>query len=511
MESSGSTEEAVSTTDGHPSPQAVLNKARDLYKSNRTKEAYDQSVQQRGLDAVEADIAATMTDICNLIASASASDPQLCISAIGLLPRLLLIEHMAGTIEEKAIDAGLVPVLVEQLSGCDKVQKPAALALSRLARHHSDLVVDAGAVPPLVQLVSSADDNVRGAAIAALCIITTESSTCRDAVLAAGVLQPLLKAMRESSNVAVLTGSAYLLCYLWSVSENSPHPVPLAELVPFLPVLVGLIAAPQQDDNVLQCARGALQQFVIQFNEQGTDADLDALVECGAVASIKPLLQMAEPKIKAVACAIVQFLALGSTAHVQTLIDGGLVPLLVDLVASGDSDADLKKRAAANIGSIVVRGSQQQIDYVVECGGIRPICDLLNGAEDDGEVLESILSALDDVLSVGRQKQANEGLPDNPYCTLLEQAGGVDKVAALQTHNDMGSQFRRCGFCSSISGLVWMRSVCRPSISSMWCRPPRWRQTWERMMIATMAMAMGRAMTRRERWRAAVRSRRDRS
>ncbi|CEM14166.1 unnamed protein product [Vitrella brassicaformis CCMP3155] len=319
--SAGSTADAASTPAEHPSQhpslQAGLAKAGKLFDAIGTQGAYDQSVQQRGSEALETEIIAVMTDICDLIASAS--DPQLRIGAIAELLQLLLIEHMAVTIEQKAIDAGVAPVLVEQLSGCEAVEKPATWALCMLARHQAGAaaVANAGAIPPLVQLVSSPDDVMRVAAIEALCVATVNSSTRRDAVLAAGILEPLLKVMRESSNVDVLTGGAYLLCYLLSVSENSPHPVPLAELVPFLPVLVGLIAAPQQDDNVLQCARGALQQF--------------------------------------------------SPEHL----------------------------------------------------GIK-------------------LSLLNSILDAGRQKQANEGLPNNPYYTQVAQAGGVDKVADLQTHNHMG-------------------------------------------------------------------------
>jgi len=248
--------ESAGSAPSHPSPQAVLAKARDLYKSIGTQEAYDHAVQQRGLEALEADITAVISDICHLIASAS--EPQVRTDVVRQLVQLLSIKRLDGTIEQKAIDAGVLPALVEQLSGCEEVQRQAALALGELAITHGDLVVDAGAVPPLVQLVSSADDNVRGAAIAALCIITTESSTCRDAVLAAGVLQPLLKAMREGSVIRVPHLSGRLLWNLLSGSKKSPLPVPLAELAPFLPVLVGLITAPEQDDRVLKWAHGAL-------------------------------------------------------------------------------------------------------------------------------------------------------------------------------------------------------------------------------------------------------------
>ncbi|CEM29748.1 unnamed protein product [Vitrella brassicaformis CCMP3155] len=66
--------ESTDSAAGHPSPQAVLTKTRKLYNAVQTKEAYDQAIPQRGLEAVEADITAVMADLCHLIASAS--DPQ---------------------------------------------------------------------------------------------------------------------------------------------------------------------------------------------------------------------------------------------------------------------------------------------------------------------------------------------------------------------------------------------------------------------------------------------------
>ncbi|CEM10029.1 unnamed protein product [Vitrella brassicaformis CCMP3155] len=365
---------------------------------------------------------------------ASASDPQVRTEAVRQLAGLLFIEHIEG-IGQKTVDIGVVPLLVEQLSECEDLQAAAGQALSVLAIQNGDAVVNAGAVPPLVQLLSSPDDDVHGRGIATLCNVTAGSAARRDVVVAAGILEPLLKVMRESSNAAMLTVSAHLLRNLWIVSENAPLPAPLAEFAPFLPLLINLIAAPQQDECVLEPARVALADFAGWCAEKdGTVADRDALVECGAVTSIKTLLEMADDDFTVMGCLIVQFIGEGSTAHFQAIIDADLVPLLVDLAAGEETDPDLKEIAVKIIGNIVRGGLQRQVEHVVECGGIQPLCYLLDGENDNR--LTAMLWLLDKILRAGRQKQ--EGLPDTPYCTLIEQAGGVDKMAALQTHNDMG-------------------------------------------------------------------------
>ncbi|CEM14169.1 unnamed protein product [Vitrella brassicaformis CCMP3155] len=416
-----------STPGGHPSPQAVLDNARKLFDAIGTQGPYDHTVQQRGLEALEADIAAVMTDICHLIASAS--DPQLRTDVIRQLVRLLSIEHMNGNaIDEKAFSAGVVPVLVEQLrfsltkGPAEEVEGlVAALALGMLGARHATAFVDAGAIPPLVQLVSSPNDYVRLGAVGALKKVTEGSVARRDAVLAAGILQPLLVTIRESTMTDVVAMGVQLVATLWSVQ---PRP-PLADLAPFVPELVRLFSAPQQDECVKVKARGALAYVgVLCIEAYGTDADRDALVGCGAVASIKTLLEAADPRMKDIAC-------LTATAAV----DGGLVPLLVHAAASEEAHVRYNETAAMAIANVLAQGSQQQVEYVVECGGIQPLCDLID--VDNNRNLFIGVMLLKIILSSGREKQANEGLPDNPYCMLVEQAGGVDKIATLQAHTNM--------------------------------------------------------------------------
>jgi len=248
--------ESASSTGGQPSPQSALATAGKLFDAIHTQETYDQRVRQRGLEALEADIASVLTDIRNLMASAS--DRQLRLRALRRLVRLLSIKHMQGAMGQRAVDVGMVPVLVELLGGCEEVQKLAAYSLNLLAIHHAKAVADAGAVPRLVQAVASLHDDVRGPAICALESIADTSMDRIDAVLAVGILEPLLKAMNESSSIQVLAMGGELLGKLWS---GLPLPVPLGESGRFLPVLVSLLSAPEQNELVRRSARGALRHF----------------------------------------------------------------------------------------------------------------------------------------------------------------------------------------------------------------------------------------------------------
>ncbi|CEM25909.1 unnamed protein product [Vitrella brassicaformis CCMP3155] len=243
------------------------------------------------------------------------------------LLRLLSINHMASTMEQKAVDVVVVPVLVEQLSGREELES----------------------------LVSSPDDDVRTEAIEALCNVTKGSVTGRDAVVAAaGVLEPLLKAMRESSSIKVLARGVQLLFTLWSVRPPLP---PLAKLAPFVPILASFTSATDEGDRVR--VMGVPMPTVICW-------------------SSVPPWQSAEPQMRLTGCLTMAFVTGGSPAHLQAVIDPDLFPLLVDAAVS----AELSGTAARTIGRIVARGSQRQIEH------------------------DAVARAVADA-NAGRQKQAN--------------------------------------------------------------------------------------------------------
>jgi len=57
-------------------------------------------------------------------------------------------------------------------------------------------------------------------------------------------------------------------------------------------------------------------------------------------------------------------------------------------------------------------------------------------ADNHDLLVKMTLVVLQKILIAGEEKQANEGLPDNPYQQLVHQAGGVDKIVTLQAHDD---------------------------------------------------------------------------
>jgi importin subunit alpha-6/7 len=81
---------------------------------------------------------------------------------------------------------------------------------------------------------------------------------------------------------------------------------------------------------------------------------------------------------------------------VQAVIEAEIIPPLVNLL--GTAEFDIKKEAAWAISNATSGGSQQQIQYLVRCGCIKPLCDLL--ACSDVRIVTVALEGLENILKV---------------------------------------------------------------------------------------------------------------
>ncbi|CEM38218.1 unnamed protein product [Vitrella brassicaformis CCMP3155] len=506
----------VDTTTQHPaeqrplseSPQGASANASALLDSIRTKDGYDQAVAERGLQAVEAEISAVMTQISTSIATASDSTSQL----LQPLVQLVSLRHVP-CISQKAIDADILPLLVEQL-GDDHPpdhQQQAASALDDIASPPTlgvgpevQAVINAGVVPPLVQLVSSPDDGVCVAAMKALANLANPMllGEQRGHMLQLGVLARLQTTMRERTAFEVLRCGVDLLRGLFLLNYDPPA---FHEIGPFVPVLANIIRThtPNQDDHLLHgamwalaaisdgrdedehreavVATGVCEQLVGLLAEkwglipenaltvlaniaQGTDAHRDMLVGYGVNQRLSQLLQppatneiMQEQRHPRAASGASARRCLscppdhrlfgeGTSGYVQTVIDNGVMPHLLDIITADNMYAEsgltmnieyivcgglprIKQAATQAIANLANKASQQQGQCLVEYGCVQRLCGLLDTTDDP-----NVLVVLSNILAHGRDKQVAEGLPHNPFSQLIREAD-VSRLVALQTHD----------------------------------------------------------------------------
>ena len=81
-------------------------------------------------------------------------------------------------------------------------------------------------------------------------------------------------------------------------------------------------------------------------------------------------------------------------------------------------------------------GKPEQINYLVSCGCIPPLCDLLMVEED--KIVTVALEGLENILKFGMSRMRKTKLDENPCVILIDEVNGVDKIEKLQQHEDNG-------------------------------------------------------------------------
>jgi importin subunit alpha-1 len=401
-----------------------------------------------------------------LVNGLMSNDINVVIEATASVRKLLSMERSPPI--DEVINSGVVPRLVQILQSTDNpiLQFEAAWALTNIASgtsDHTEVVVKAGAVPVFISLIASPSDDVKEQAIWALGNIAGDSATCRNYILQLGVMQPLLKVIMENPKNTIMRNATWTLSNLCR-----GKPIPDFNLIkPALPILSHLLY--HQDEEVLTDACWALSymsdgpndriqavieaQIVRRLNEllmhhspsvqtpalrtignivTGNDTQTQFVLNSGVLTSLCHLMTHTKKSIKKEACWTISNITAGNKAQIQAVIDAGLIQPLVMLLEQ--PDFDIKKEAAWAIANATTGGSDEQIKFLVDQGVIKPIVDLLT--VKDVKILNVALEALDNILSSGI-RIADEYGENNYYADIVEEAGGLEKLEALQTHKDV--------------------------------------------------------------------------
>jgi len=321
------------------------------------------------------------------------------------------------------------------------------------------IVVEHGALPIFVQLLQSPNDDVREQAVWALGNIAGDSPNFRDLVLQSGGLNSIMVVLRESEKSSMMRNATWTLSNLCR-GKPPPH---LEWVSPALSTLHNLIHS--GDVEVLTDACWALSYLSDGPNERitaliqagvchrlvellshtsplvqtpalraagnvvtGDDQQTAVMLQCGILNSLMGLLSHAKKAIRKESCWTISNITAGNRDQIQAVIESGLVPPVINLLST--ADFDIKKEAAWAISNATTGGSVQQIEYLIQNGCVKPMIDLLSVS--DAKIIGVALECMENILKSGKQKQTEQGLSDNPYASLVEQADGLVKMEALQ-------------------------------------------------------------------------------
>jgi len=217
------------------------------------------------------------------------------------------------------------------------------------------------------------------------------------------------------TDINILVDTVWALSYLTDGGNEQIQMVIDSGVVPFLVPLLS-----HSEVKVQTASLRAVGNIVT-----GTDEQTQVVLNNDALSHFTSLLNHSKEKINKEAVWFLSNITAGNQLQVQGVIDAGLIPQIIHHLARGEFQT--QKEAAWAISNLTVSGRKEQVAYLVQQGVIPPFCKLLSCK--DAQVIQVVLDGLHNIL-----KMAGEDV--EVICNMIEECGGLDKIEALQNHEN---------------------------------------------------------------------------
>ncbi|EGC35022.1 hypothetical protein DICPUDRAFT_34065 [Dictyostelium purpureum] len=425
--------------------------------------------------------------IPNLIKDIHSDNPDDILHASTEIRKLLQIDN--SPFLSKIINSGGLPTFIKLLSWDDhpQIQFECCWILTNLAASTSDhtkLLIDEGAIKPLVKLLKSDDESIRQQACWTLGNITCDSDENRDLILHTNAFPLILDIVKNLDDLkleTVQTVSWTISNILRSIRE-APRIEYFKQAIPFLSKLLDY-----RDEEVLKDTCWSLVYGISQENIAITSRiqfviDIDPLL-CSKV--IKLLyyknIDLQTPSIrfisfissdiinskdniysKTLISSFYNLLQIPRISHmndtiwslsqiitadeeqIKELIDGGLVPILVNLLNNADSPVQIDIFLILS-NSIVNTTSPKQLLYLLSQSCLKSILNfyLYGSASTDPtlpneKLIRILLICIENILNIflfdNNNKQNNQYYQQ--CLKNLQDSNGLLFLKKLQNHSN---------------------------------------------------------------------------
>lgn len=371
---------------------------------------------------------------------------------------------------QQVIDAGVVPRMLDLIKkGNIQIQFELAWAVTNLASGKSEQtqhVVDHGAIGIFVWLLGSSDNDVREQAVWALGNIAGDSTELRNKVIQCGgiqafmmcctpkpnqpmkisiirnatwamsnlcrgkpqpafnLLRPLLTVLKHlimCNDAEVLTDAAWALSYLSDDTDSDNQRIEAIVQAGILPRLISLLKHPST--KVQTPALRAVGNVVT-----GTDSQTEACLRENCLGGLLSLLSSPKRTIRKEACWTISNITAGTQKQIEMVMAANILPTLIHILKT--NEFIVKKEAVWALCNITNNGGPKHIAHLVKQGVIPPLLDMLECG--DPKILLVTLEGVENILKAG----FNAITQTNPHASLVEAAGGVDRLDELQSGSD---------------------------------------------------------------------------
>mmetsp|Transcript_142 Transcript_142/g.283 ORF Transcript_142/g.283 Transcript_142/m.283 type:complete len:519 (+) Transcript_142:127-1683(+) len=266
-------------------------------------------------DEVQAKKKYTVADIPALKAGLSSNDVSMLIESTRGFRRILSVESNPPV--EDVLASGVLTILVGFLGRNDsaELQFEAAWALTNIAStDRTSVVVENGACPFLIQLLTHSSADLREQCAWCLGNIAGDNTDFRDLILKNGGLPPLLMNIVQPASVSMLRNATWALS---NFCRGKPQP-DLHLIEPAINVLAELLKNQDQETVVDAC-------WALSYLSDGDDARIQTVVDSGVIPTLVNLFANPSSSVITPSLRTLGNIVTGNDVQTQAVIDANIL------------------------------------------------------------------------------------------------------------------------------------------------------------------------------------------